>query len=309
MCCLFGMIDYCHSLTGKQKAKVIHTLATASEARGTDATGIAYNSGGKLHVYKRPLPGHMLPLHIPNDAAVVMGHARMTTQGDGKRNYNNHPFPGRAGRTAFALAHNGVLYNDRTLRKALKFPRTNIETDSFVAVQLLQQKDTLNFDSLKYMAETVEGSFSFTVLDGRDNLYFVKGDSPLCICHFPRLGLYLYASTGQILMDALGHIPYLLCKTEQVSISGGDLLMVAPDGRQKRSTFKFDDPFSFGRFNCRWYNPRQSIEDDYTRDLKSVAGAYGISPDQIDLLLAAGFTHEDIEDYLYGGRCDRWTIS
>ena len=109
MCCLFGMIDYGRSFTGKQKAKILHALATCAEARGTDASGIAYNSGGKLHVYKRPLPGRQLPLHIPNNAAVVMGHTRLTTQGDGKRNYNNHPFQARAGKTAFALAHNGII--------------------------------------------------------------------------------------------------------------------------------------------------------------------------------------------------------
>jgi predicted glutamine amidotransferase len=33
----------------------------------------------------------------------VMGHTRMTTQGDEKHNYNNHPFPGFAGDTAFCF--------------------------------------------------------------------------------------------------------------------------------------------------------------------------------------------------------------
>lgn len=79
MCCLFGMIDCGHSFTGKQKARIIHALAAPAEVRGTDASGIAYNSGGKLHVCKRPVPGHQLPLRILNDAAVIMGHTRMTT--------------------------------------------------------------------------------------------------------------------------------------------------------------------------------------------------------------------------------------
>ena len=60
MCCLFGMIDYGNSLTGKQKSRLLSVLATECEARGTDATGIAYNSGGKLRIYKRPLPGHKM---------------------------------------------------------------------------------------------------------------------------------------------------------------------------------------------------------------------------------------------------------
>ena len=55
MCCLFGLMDYGHSLTTRQKTKIISVLSTACEVRGTDATGIAYNSGGKLRIYKRPL--------------------------------------------------------------------------------------------------------------------------------------------------------------------------------------------------------------------------------------------------------------
>lgn len=133
MCCLFGIYDYGHSLTAAQKKRLVSALAVASEDRGTDATGIAYNHNGHLTVYKRPYPAHLMRFRLPDDAACIMGHTRMTTQGDGKHNYNNHPFEGTAG-IPFALAHNGVLYNDLTLRKDKKLPRTRIETDSYNAV-------------------------------------------------------------------------------------------------------------------------------------------------------------------------------
>lgn len=304
MCCLFGMIDYGHTFTGKQKARIIRALATAAEARGTDASGIAYNSGGKLHICKRPLPGRQLPLRIPDDAVAIMGHTRMTTQGNEKRNYNNHPFPGQAGETVFALAHNGMLHNDGSLRTALKLPRTKIETDSYVAVQLIQKERTLTFDSLKYMAEKVDGSFAFTVLDEWNNLYFIKGDNPLCICHYPERRLYLYASTEAILMDALLHISFPLGVSERVAIDGGDILAIGPDGKRKSSNFQFDDSFSSCGFNdwgrSRWGVPRWQ-QDSYISDLKSVAGAYGLSADQIDHLLDHGFAPEEIEEYLYCG--------
>lgn len=54
MCCLFGIYDYGHSLTAAQKKRLVSALAIASEDRGTDATGIAYNHNGHLTVYKRP---------------------------------------------------------------------------------------------------------------------------------------------------------------------------------------------------------------------------------------------------------------
>ena len=77
-----------------------------------------------------------------------MGHTRMATQGSAGKNRNNHPFEGHSGSSSFALAHNGVLYNDRILRRELKLPATAIETDSYAAVQLLERQKALTPDSL-----------------------------------------------------------------------------------------------------------------------------------------------------------------
>ena len=50
MCCLFGLIDYRGTLTAKQKTRLIRELSIAAEVRGTDATGIAYNTEhGRCH--------------------------------------------------------------------------------------------------------------------------------------------------------------------------------------------------------------------------------------------------------------------
>ncbi len=173
MCCLFGILDYGTALSGQVKARMLSILAKECEARGTDATGIAYVNGGRLRIYKRPLPAHKMRFFLPNDVRAVMGHTRLTTQGSEKRNFNNHPFAGRCGGLSFALAHNGVLCNDSSLRREWKLPKTTIETDSYVAVQLLQTKGTLGFSALGEMAEAVEGSFSFTVLDRDNHLYFI----------------------------------------------------------------------------------------------------------------------------------------
>ena len=83
------------------------------------------------------------------------------------------------------MAHNGVLDNDFSLRKSLHLPRTRIETDSYIAVQLIEQKGILNFDSLRYMAELLEGSFTITVLGDDGSFYIVKGDNPFCLYFFP----------------------------------------------------------------------------------------------------------------------------
>lgn len=309
MCCLFGLIDYGHSLTGRQKNQMLSVLASACEARGTDATGIAYNVGGTLRIYKRPVPAHRLRFRVPDTARVILGHTRMTTQGSAKRNYNNHPFLGVAGKDVFALAHNGMLHNDITLRKGLHLPKTKIQTDSYIAVQLIEQKKALNFDSLKYMAEEVEGSFTFTVLDRRDRLYIVKGDNPLCLLHFPSLGLYLYASTEEILHRAMSQMDLGAYKPCRIPLDCGDILRIDRDGALTRS--EFDDYRLFARWRASiWDVPYRrpweereipTPEESYLDEIKSVASAFGYAPEEIDRLAEMGFSPEELEDYLYCG--------
>ena len=147
MCCLFGLINYKNTIGRKQMNRILNVLATACEARGTDATGIAYNSNGRLRVFKRPLPAHRMHFKVPDGVTIVMGHTRMTTQGSEQLNYNNHPFSGNAG-ASFALAHNGVIYNDEIIRRGENLPNTHIKTDSYIAVQLVERKGGLSFDSL-----------------------------------------------------------------------------------------------------------------------------------------------------------------
>ena len=305
MCCLFGLIDYGHRLTGRQKGQLIRALAVESEARGTDAAGLAYNSGGRLQIHKRPGPAHKLRLFIPDDAHVIMGHSRMTTQGRAKFNRNNHPFAGNVPNTRFALAHNGVLYNDHILRREKELPKTNIETDSYVAVQLIEQLGVLTPASLRTMAEAVEGSFVFTVLDEEDSFWFVKGDNPLCLEQFPRLGLYVYASTREILHLALTKTWLSWEKPTEVPVDSGEILMITPDGARLSEHFTIrEDCFAAWYLNRRGGHlctPYVSCaEKQYLRELKSIASCMGYSGEEIDALLAEGWTTDEIEEVLYG---------
>ena len=309
MCCLFGMIDYRNALSRRQKTKMIRALAEASEARGTDAAGIAYNTGGTLHIDKRPGPAHTIHFTVPGDAKVIMGHTRMTTQGSALKRQNNHPFAGKARREGFALAHNGVLYNDRALRRIHDLPQTSIETDSYIAVQLIEKQGALSFDSLRFMAEEVEGSFCFTVLDRKDNLYFVKGDNPLCLYHYPELGLYLYASTEEILRNAIDKMR-LAGTPEPVTLHCGDILKINAQGEQMQTTFSTE------QFFCTWspyFWPQSAMpvparaktldgpETAYLAELRTIANWYGYDNAVVDTWLAEGFSTDEIEEFLYCG--------
>ena len=311
MCCLFGILDYKQSLSAKQLNKMVAVLSKNCEARGTDATGIAYNYNNKLCIYKRPLPARRMHYRIPDGVHYVMGHTRMTTQGDEKFNFNNHPFLGKAYNTNFALAHNGVLYNDCRLKITEHLPSTRIETDSYVAVQLIEKKRTLDTDSLRYCAENLEGSFTITVLDENNTLHFVKGDNPMCIYHFEDMGIYIYASTDEILIKALHKMPVKLGKGEKIEIKCGEILTIDKYGAQSRSEFNTDNLNSFSLASYFWRPsiPRcetkpkvySSYQDEYLGMLKTEAEYCGYSPALIDSLIADGFSTDDIEEMLYCG--------
>ena len=310
MCCLFGLMDRSHHFSGKERSVMVNHLARASEARGTDATGIAYNSRKRMRVYKRPMAAHRLRLKVPEDAVTVIGHTRLTTQGSARFNENNHPWRCQISTGPFALAHNGVLYNDTALRRELALPTPKIQTDSYIAVQSIEQQRTLSFNSLKTMAEQVEGSFAFSVLDHRDRIYLVKGDNPLCLYYFPSFDLYLYASTQAILNDALVQMPFPLGKAQEIRLTCGDILLLSPDAEPERQAFDTRnlDLSYWGHFRSShgyfWPTPEPTYSDyeeqaDYMENLKTAAGAYGYTPDDIDYLLSHGYSPEDVEDMLY----------
>ncbi len=298
MCCLFGLMDFNRVLSTHRKNKILSVLSQESEVRGTDATGIAYNFGGKMRIYKRPVPAHRLHIRVPNGVNIVMGHTRMTTQGNAKENYNNHPFPGCCNGKSFALAHNGTLWNNADLQK--KLPKTYIKTDSCVAVQLFEQNGTLDFSSLKDMAETVEGSFTFTVLDSDNNLYVVRGDNPFAIGVYN--GFALYASTDIILEKAISQMrlgaPDTIYEPEE-----GDILKI--DSKDQVTSRSFIPRTSYPHWwrESPYYGQYELYPDPFERDsLVEVGKAMGINPDEILALFDNGWTRSKVEDLLYDPR-------
>lgn len=315
MCGLFGFSDYGHRLSALQMSELLDALAAESAIRGTDACGIAYTIDGKLEIEKEPKSAYEVTFKLPKDTRAVIGHTRHSTQGSSKKRFNNHPFRGRLqGGSMFALAHNGIIANDKELRKKRKLPDTKIETDSYVAVQLLEKEKELSFKALADMAEALRGSYTFTLLDDQNNIFIVKGDSPLSILHFTKLGLYVYASTEQILWRALCTSLLAELKSgeyEELSVKDGQLLQITPEGVLAWGEFECqnDDqyPGLYDWWDCRWTAEREKNADarqDYIDELKSLAGSFGYTPDDVDYMLRCGYNLEEIEEILYGEDCD-----
>ena len=293
MCAVFGFLDYGRKIPHKVLARLVQALANAAEERGTDAAGISYIKNGKVTIYKRPKPAHKLCFRIPYGTSAVMGHTRFTTQGSEKQNYNNHPFYGQADK-AFALAHNGVLYNDTVLRKAKSLPDTHIETDSYIAVQLIEKQGALNFTTIRNMAEDVHGSFVFTILDEENTLWFVKEDNPLHLIHFPALGLYVYASTASIMASALLHSPLRHIPYEVMDAGEGDILRIHSNGKVTREYFR---PMFVSLRNGYAERCNTGSDENFTL-LLDMCGYFGVSEDEVRCLIDAGYSYDEIEEFL-----------
>ena len=187
-----------------------------------------------------------------------------------------------------------------------KLPKTHIETDSYVAVQLIEQYGSLSFKSLKQMAEALDGSFTITVLDANNDLYLIKGNNPLVLYLFPNLGIYLYASTEEIMDNALNKLKLSQEPKVEIIVHQGDILKI--DSYGKRTLSKFDDTKLCMRDYCRyygladWYWPtitEQEEGSDYLEEVVSYGMSRGVPERELRLLVDAGYDAFDLEELLF----------
>ena len=289
MCAVYGFLNYGHKVSNKLLKNILRELSIAAECRGTDATGISYVNNGEIVTFKQPKPAHKMKLFFPKDTVAVIGHNRLTTQGSEKKNFNNHPFVGMTAQHSFALAHNGVLYNDKEIRLEKQLPKTQIETDSYIAAQLLEQSESVSMDSVKNMAETVDGSFVFTILRNDNMLFLVKGSNPITLYHFPELGLYIYASTKEILKTTLKNAG-LKESYDDIKVNTGDIIQINSDGKIFCDTFE-----TLYHFDWHGLYSYEESEDD----LLAICNCFGVDKEDVEFLYSCGYTSDEIEEMLF----------
>lgn len=217
------------------------------------------------------------------------------------------------------MAHNGVIHNDQLLKVQYQLPKTKIETDSYVAVQLLEKKGKLDFRSLRKMAEVMQGTFTFTVLDDKSNLYIIKGNNPMCIYHFPRdprEGFYIYASTKEILEQAATKLRLNRRHRKEISLKQGEILKITPEGSRHVEQFQNDyllqSSFNLYDWGGRYpyyptyptYPTHPSATPDeeqpsYLEELMEFGESIGVMREDQQLLLDAGYTWMDLEEMFY----------
>ena len=135
-------------------------------------------------------------------------------------------------------------------------------------------------------------------------MYLIKGNSPLCIYRFEN-GLIGYASTADILKEALKRCGFISGSKEIIGLSEGDILCIRPDGRLQMSRF---DTSNLKKRLCWWnfgdyylFVPKRNRTDDpHTPldDLLETACNMGFLEEDVLMLLEEGFCEEEIEEML-----------
>ena len=143
----------------------------------------------------------------------------------------------------------------------------------------------------------MEGSFVFTILRNDNTLFLVKGNNPLTLYHFPKLGIYVYASTKSILDNALKKVN-LNDKCCEVGVLESEIIEITSNGNLSRSTFTMQD-YIHSLFNpYNWDYAKWWMEDEREELLLEYCGTFGVSEEEVELLLEVGYDPDEIEELL-----------
>lgn len=175
MCGIFGVVG-----ENKKVAKTVLAGLKKLEYRGYDSWGIVINKNDQLirerHIGKIGQAETKLP-----DSSIGLGHTRWATHG-GVTTGNAHPH--LSCNKKLSLVHNGIVENYRQIKTKLKNHQFQSETDTEVALHLIEEKlKKLNFKKAVQSAfKEVSGMNAFILLSAdHKELIAVKNGSPLTI--------------------------------------------------------------------------------------------------------------------------------
>lgn len=178
MCGIIGWITSEKSNISKEVFREgIEELLLLSETRGKEASGICCLDSKKIRIYKDCVRAKQITKTqefknifeemTSSSGRMIMGHARMVTNGDQDNSQNNQPVV----RNDLVCIHNGIIVNDLKLWKDnADLPRqAEVDTEVFLALmEKYNYQDNL-LEAFKECLHDVEGSLSIALIDRTSN--------------------------------------------------------------------------------------------------------------------------------------------
>ena len=220
-----GIVGY----VGKDRCipKIIKGLE-ALEYRGYDSAGIAYKVDDQVNILKEKGRIKSLKEIVNEDinSYIGIGHTRWATHGKPCK-VNSHPH--KVGK--ITLVHNGIIENYEELKLSLKDYKFKSETDSEVVAALIDKLYKEEKSMLKVLAKLKEylvGSYALGILvDGQDEIYAIRKDSPLVI-GISEEGNFIASDVPAILEYT--NMYYLLLNNEYAVLTFDDVTIYDQDG-------------------------------------------------------------------------------
>ena len=165
------------NISEEKYKKGIKRLFLLSETRGKEASGVCCVTDKSVEVLKTPCRAKKMVTSkeyhkcidrtVRSPGRLVMGHARMVTNGTEANMENNQPVV----RDDFICIHNGIIVNDEKLWEENPEIKRKSEVDTEIFLALLDKYDA-KADFLKAFRRTldeIEGSLSIALIDKKSD--------------------------------------------------------------------------------------------------------------------------------------------
>jgi glucosamine--fructose-6-phosphate aminotransferase (isomerizing) len=221
MCGIFGLVlsdpsDSAH----KAARELAHRLLALSEARGSEAAGMAVRTTNGIDYFKRALRARSMVrtqeyLTFANQAfaqpgtLAVIGHSRLVTNGTQAMSENNQPVTSRY----FIGVHNGIVVNDEKLWARHPEMLREHQVDTEVIYKLLDRFEGQPGGIPAALREV------YAEVQGEANIAFLSTTQPVLalasnvgsLYHttIPDAGIFLFASEAIFLREAIRQTPSL----------------------------------------------------------------------------------------------------
>jgi len=225
MCGIVGYI-------GKQNPiDILITGLKNLEYRGYDSAGIATKSNDNLQIIKSVGKISNLEEKLKKEnlleSNMGIAHTRWATHGI-PNEVNAHPH--RVGKVT--IVHNGIIENFEELRKKLQEEKIvfNSETDTEVVAALINKYlENDPIDAIEKALQEVKGSYGLGIMiDGIDNIYAVRKDSPLII----GMGEKEYFLASDITAIINYTNKYILLDTNEIVELSKENINITKDGKK-----------------------------------------------------------------------------